>query len=79
MAIYRLAVESFAVAGRSIRSAVCNNLMSEQIEVDPVIGTSPLRTTENLSVEMTRCFEIVNGEGYVKRTKAHVSIIASDR
>jgi hypothetical protein len=45
-------------------------LMAEEIKVDPVLGASALRQTEHGPVEVAGCLEIVDREGYVKRSQS---------
>jgi len=46
-----------------------DDLMPEEIEVDPLFGAATLGTTENRAVKSSRCFEVVDREGDVERTQ----------
>lgn len=45
-----------------IGSKVSDDLVTIKIEVDPVIGTAPLPTSQQISVEATCAGQIVNGK-----------------
>ncbi len=49
-----------------------DDLMAEQIEVDPSIAATPLRTAQDRPIESSRGVEIVNGEGNMEwRKRVH--------
>jgi hypothetical protein len=48
---------------------VDDELVAEQIEVDPLVGTSAFFTTEYIAVKSTGLDEVVDGDGYVERSK----------
>ena len=52
-----------------------NDLMTPQIEINPVIGASPFGTAEQLAVETAGGGEIVNREGKVKGRKCHRAFV----
>ncbi|GGO99693.1 hypothetical protein GCM10011329_33760 [Stakelama pacifica] len=43
-----------------------DDLMPEQIEIDPAIGAAPFGTAEHLPIEMPRGIEVVYREGEMK-------------
>jgi len=45
---------------------VRDDLVAEQIEVDPLVAAPPLRAAEDLPVELPSCPEIVDRKGYVE-------------
>jgi hypothetical protein len=49
-----------------------DDLMAEKVEVDPLVGTAPLRTTEQFAIESPCRGKIVDREGQVEWRKAHV-------
>jgi len=71
VAIHRVAVDRL---GGWFGLVVGDDLVAEEVEVDPVVGAAALRTTQNGAIEMSCCRKIVNGEGYVERSNlAHRS------
>ena len=57
-----------------------DDLVAEEIEVDPVGGAAPLRAAEQPAVEGARGVEIVDREGEVEgRQAGHAGILAADR
>ncbi len=48
--------------GREMR----DDLVSEQVEVDPMIGAAPLGAAEQLTIEVTSRGEVVDREGEVE-------------
>ena len=55
-----------------------DDLMAEEVKVDPVFRAAALRQTENRAVKMACSLEIVDGEGKVKRVQGgHDSMVTS--
>ena len=50
-----------------------DDLMAEEVEVDPLLGAAALRTAKRPAVERARSIEIVNGKCDVERGKWHRS------
>jgi hypothetical protein len=48
---------------------VRDKLVTEEVEVDPVVRTAALGTPQHGAVKMTRRVEIVDGESKMKRSK----------
>ena len=48
-----------------------DDLVAEQVEIDPVIGAAPLRATEHATVKGARGGEIVDREGEMEWAKCH--------
>jgi hypothetical protein len=71
VAINSVAVELSPVAGRSAWFVVRDDLMTKEIEIDPVFRATALWTPENRAVEVPRCIEVVNRKGDMKRTPQH--------
>ena len=75
-----MAVDGVVVAVRRRLGAglmVRDDLVPEQIEVDPLVGTAALRAAEHRAVELPRGGEIVDREGDMKRRElTHVSVLA---
>ncbi len=46
-----------------------DNLVTEKIEIDPVVVASPLSAAEEFSVELSRCINRMNRERKVERGK----------
>ncbi len=44
-----------------------DDLVAEEVEVDPVVGASAFRAAEQAAVESARGLEVVDGEGEVER------------
>ena len=64
-----MAVDRVAVRGVFLCSSgfvMSNDLVAEEIEVDPVFGASPFGKTENSPVKVTCFFEIIDRKGDVK-------------
>jgi hypothetical protein len=55
---------------------VRDDLVAEEIEVDPLWGTATLRAAQCRSVEETRGVEVVNGKGDMKRSERHGVLLA---
>ena len=53
----------------SARLVVRNDLVTEEVEVDPLRGATAFRTAKGGAVKMARGGEIVDGEGDVERGK----------
>jgi hypothetical protein len=51
-----------------------NDLMAEEIEIDPLRGASPFRTTQKATVESACCVKIINREGNVKWGERHLEV-----
>ena len=50
---------------------VSDDLVAEQVEVDPVLGAASLTASEQLAVEATRGGEVVDGKGEVEGWQCH--------
>jgi hypothetical protein len=50
-----------------------DELVAEEIEIDPMRRASPLRAPEQLAVETARGGNVVDGECEVERRKGHLS------
>jgi hypothetical protein len=48
---------------------VRDDLVTEEIEVDPLFGAAAFGATEHRAVEMARSLEIIDGERNVEGTK----------
>ena len=48
-----------------------DDLMPEQVEIDPRVAAAPFRAAERAAVESTRGSEVVDGKGEVKRAEGH--------
>ena len=75
VAVDRVAVARSPVAPCRVRLVVRDDLMSEEIEVDPMLRAAPLGAPENGAVEVARSLDVVHGKGDVKRAQLHASII----
>jgi hypothetical protein len=76
---YVVAVDGIAVGPGARGGAwlvVRDDLMTKEIEVDPVLGAAAFGTTQDFSVETTCCFEVVNGKCDVKRAQGHAVMIS---
>lgn len=49
-----------------------DDLVTEEIEIDPLRGTPAFRTAQCRSIELTSGFEVVNRKGDVKGRQRHV-------
>ena len=58
-------------APHGIGRQVSDYLMAIEVEIDPMIGASPLRTAEKIAVESTRSGQIVDGKGEMERRQCH--------
>src|SRR3546814_6988855 len=67
MAVYRVAVP----AGRHVQGQMRDDLMAEEIEVDPFFRAPPLRAAEQPAIEGARGGEIVDGKGEVEGRQGH--------
>ncbi|MNG06878.1 hypothetical protein D3C84_901510 [compost metagenome] len=65
MAIHGIGVSGFL--GRVLRRQVNHQLMAEEIEVDPVVAGPSFFQAEYRAVKMSRCGQVVDGDGQVKR------------
>jgi len=54
-----------------------DDLMTVQIEIDPMLGAPSFRAAEEIAVEAAGGGEIVDRKGQVKRLKSHDRIDAS--
>jgi len=54
---------------RTCRLVVRDNLVAEEIEVDPLLRTAAFGTPQHSAVKMTGRVEIVDGESKMKRSK----------
>jgi len=68
-------VVGFPVGGGGLEMR--DDLMAEEIEVDPLRGAASFRAAEDGSVEGAGCIEVVDGEGDVKWGQAHWGLLDS--
>jgi len=71
MTIHGVAIKIHSVAWCGARLVVRDNLMTKEIEVDPVFCAAAFWTPQNSAVEVTRCVEVVDWKGDVKRSQDH--------
>jgi hypothetical protein len=57
------------------RLQVRDNLVAEEIEVNPLSGTAALRTSQNCAVKITRGVKIINRKGDMKRGQSHKCLL----
>lgn len=75
-----LAIDGIAGPGpHRIGSEVSDDLVSMEIEVDPIPGASPFAATEQATVEAARGAQIVNRKGKMERRQAHVRPVVANR
>src|SRR5882757_7499999 len=68
-------VVGLAVGGRRLQMR--DDLMAEEIEVDPLRGAAALRATQGGSVKSASGVEVVDREGNMKGGQAHCGLLAS--
>ena len=56
-----------------------DDLVAEQVEIDPMIGATSLRTTEELTIKMARRRKVVDWEGEVEGPECHTGAIVIER
>jgi hypothetical protein len=56
---------------------MADQLMAEQIEIDPVCGAATFGTPQDRLVEMSRLVNISYLQSHMKRRQAHLSISAT--
>ena len=60
-----------SIGARAITNTVRDNLMPEEIEIDPVIRTPPFRAAHNAAPKCARLSQIAHRKGEVERAQAH--------
>jgi hypothetical protein len=50
---------------------MCDDLMTEQVEIDPGLGAAPLGAAQHATVKGTRGGDVVDGKGEVERAELH--------
>ena len=67
------------IAGSGFGFAVGDDLVAEEVEVDPDVGAAAFRAAEDDSVEVARGGEVVDRKGYVEGTESHGEMIRGGR
>ena len=60
---------------RGLRFVVRDDLVAEEVEVDPGIGAAAFSAAENRAVKVTGSGQVVYGEGDVEGAQAHLVMI----
>jgi hypothetical protein len=73
VAVHRVVV---GVVFARLRLQMRDDLVTEEVEVDPLSRTTALATTQRCAVEAASGVKIIDGEGDMKRSEGHVVLLA---
>jgi hypothetical protein len=71
MAVDRVEVRSDTAVRSKRGIEVTDELMSVEVEIDPVRGAAPLSATEHLAIESARFGDVPYLDGHMKRPESH--------
>lgn len=59
-----------------LRLQMRDDLVAEEIEVDPLRGAAALATTQRRAIEAASGVKVIDGEGYMKWSEGHGVLLA---